>query len=105
MFTGRNWLTERIEEKNIEQSSEELPISEFYKVVDHKTIFRSAKWWEAIVLIESFGKRFIAMYMWHFKDGKWKRKHKFDIRGEDEWKKVKNSVEQLLPKLAGSKTT
>lgn len=98
-------MAEQIEEKNVEQSSEKLPISEFYKAVDHVTIFRSAKWWEAVVLIESLGKRFIAMYMWHFKDGKWKRKHKFHIREEDEWKKVKNSVEQLLPKLAGRKTS
>jgi hypothetical protein len=38
--------------------SEKLPISEFYKVVDQATIFRSEKWWEAIVLIESFWKTF-----------------------------------------------
>ncbi len=97
-------MTENNEERHVEQSSEELPISEVYKAVDHVTIFKSDKWWEAIVLVESFGKRFIAMYMWNFKDGKWKRKHKFHIRREEEWKKVKSSVERFLPRLSGSKT-
>ena len=66
--------------------SEKLPISDFYKVIDHVTIFKSQKWWEAIAIIESYGKRSIAMYMWQFRDGKWKRKHKFQLRNIEEWK-------------------
>jgi len=76
-----------------------LPISEFYKVFDHVTIFRNKKWWEAVAVIESYGKRSIAMYMWQFQDGKWKRKHKFQLRNLDEWNKVKKAVDQLAPKL------
>jgi len=37
--------------------SEKLPLSDFYKVVDYVTIFKNDKWWEAIVVIESFGRR------------------------------------------------
>jgi hypothetical protein len=85
--------------------SEKLPISEFYKVLDYYTIFKSDKWWEAIALIETFGKRSIAMYMWQFKDGNWKRKHKFHIRGVNEWVRVRKSVERLLPKLTGQDNT
>jgi len=96
-------MAEAAEEKPVEQSSGKLPISEFYKVVDYVTIFKSGKWWEAIVAIESFGKRSIAMYMWEFRDGKWKRKHKFSIRSVDEWNKVKASVEKLLPKITRGK--
>ncbi|MDH5623718.1 MAG: hypothetical protein OEY39_04550 [Candidatus Bathyarchaeota archaeon] len=81
--------------------SEKLSISDFYKVVDHVTIFRSEEWWEAIVLIESFGKRSIAMYMWQFREGKWKRKHKFQLRNVDEWNKVKNAIDKLVPNLHG----
>jgi len=81
--------------------SEKLPISDFYKVVDHVTIFRSEEWWEAIVLIESFGKRSIAMYMWQFREGKWKRKHKFQLRNVDEWNKVKNAIDKFVPNLHG----
>ena len=96
-------MTEAVEEKLADQPSEKLPISEFYKVVDSLTIFKSGKWWEAIVAIESFGRRSIAMYMWEFRDGKWKRKHKFSIRSVDEWNKVKDSVEKLLPKISKEK--
>lgn len=96
-------MTEVTGEKTVEKPSDKLPISEFYKVIDYVTIFKSAKWWEAIAVIESYGKRSIAMYMWEFRDEKWKRKHKFSIRGMDEWNKVKNSMEQLLPKLEKKK--
>jgi len=79
--------------------TEKLPLSEFYKVVDYQTIFRSEKWWEAIVVVESFGKRSIAMYLWQKRNDTWKRKHKFQVRNMDEWNKIKNAVEQLTPKL------
>jgi hypothetical protein len=82
--------------------SEKLSISDFYKVVDSVTISRNEKWWKAIVLIESYGKRSIAMYMWQFRDGKRKRKHKFHLRTPGEWEKVKNAVDQLATKLSGS---
>jgi len=78
---------------------EKLPLSEFYKVVDYATIFRNEKWWEAIVVIESFGRRSIAMYLWQKRNDSWKRKHKFQIRNMDEWNKVKVAIEQLAPKL------
>jgi hypothetical protein len=79
--------------------TEKLPLSEFYKVIDYATIFKSEKWWEAIVVIESFGRRSIAMYLWQKRNDTWKRKHKFQVRNIDEWNKIKNAVEQLTPKL------
>lgn len=82
------------------ETVEKLPISDFYKVVDYVTIFKSEKWWEAIVVFESYGKRSIGMYLWWKKDGNWKRKHKFNIRSVDEWNKLRNAVERLAPKLA-----
>jgi hypothetical protein len=85
-------MTEKIEEK--------LPISEFYTVVDSVTIFKSQKWWEAIVVFESYGKRSIGLYLWQKKGDAWKRKHKFNVRNLDEWNKLKNAIEQLSPKLA-----
>lgn len=78
---------------------EKLPLSEFYKVIDYATIFKSEKWWEAVVVIESFGRRSIAMYLWQKRSDIWKRKHKFQIRNMDEWNKVKVAIEQLSPKL------
>jgi len=83
-----------------DKTEEKLPISDFYKVVDSVTIFKSQKWWEAIVVFESNGKRSIGMYLWQKKQDIWKRKHKFNIRNMEEWNKLKNAVEQLAPKLA-----
>lgn len=88
-----------------EEQKEQLPISSFYKVIDQVTIFKSDKWWEAIALIESFGRRSIAMYLWQFRDGKWKRKHKFQIRNSEEWEKVKTTVDKLAPKLSSYKSS
>jgi hypothetical protein len=81
------------------EPAEKLPISEFYKVIDYVTIFRSTKWWEAIVVSEAAGKRSIGLYLWENRNNTWKRKNKFSVRNMDEWNKVKNAVEQLAPKL------
>jgi len=85
-----------------ETKTEPLPLSSFYKVVDHVTIFRSEKWWEAIVVIESLGRRSIAMYLWQKKGDQWKRKHKFRIRNLQEWEKLKGAIDKLTPILAGA---
>jgi hypothetical protein len=89
--------------KPVEQTPqpEQLPLSNFYKVIDQVTIFRNEKWWEAIVIIESFGRRSIAMYLWTKRGDQWKRKHKFQIRNKEEWEKVKGAVDKLAPKLFG----
>jgi hypothetical protein len=82
-----------------DKTDEKLPISEFYKVVDSVTIFKNKNWWEAIVIVESYGKRAIGMYLWQKRQDVWKRKHKFNVRNLEEWNKLKNAVEQLTPKL------
>ena len=93
-----NSTTARLENMS-EKTEEKLPISDFYKVVDSVTIFKSQKWWEAIVVFESNGKRSIGMYLWQKRQEIWKRKHKFNVRNVEEWNKLKNAVEQLAPKL------
>jgi hypothetical protein len=80
-------------------AEEKLPVSEFYKVVEYVTIFKSQKWWEAVVIFESYGKRAIGLYLWQKRQDAWKRKHKFNVRNLDEWNKLKNAIEQLAPKL------
>ena len=83
-------------------SEEKLPVSDFYNVIDHVTIFRSEKWWKAVVLYESSGRRSVGLYLWNNRDGVWKRKHKFTIANSEEWSKVKNSVDQLVSGLGQS---
>lgn len=82
-----------------DKTDEKLPISEFYKVVDSVTIFKNKNWWEAIVIFESYGKRSIGMYLWQKRQDVWKRKHKFNVRNLEEWNKLKNAVDQLVPRL------
>jgi hypothetical protein len=89
--------------KALSEQKEQLPISSFYKVIEQVTIFKNEKWWEAIAVIESYGRRSVAMYLWQFRDGKWKRKHKFQIRNSEEWEKVKTVVDRLIPKFFSSK--
>ena len=79
--------------------SERIPVSDFYKVIDYVTIFKREKWWEAVAIIESFGRKSIAMYLWQFRDGRWKRKHKFQLRNLEEWEKVKAAVDKLAPQV------
>jgi len=86
--------------ESTEKTSEKLPISEFYKVIEYVTIFKSGKWWEAIVLSEANGRRSMGFYLWEKRNDAWKRKNKFSVRNMDEWNKLKNPVEQLAPKLA-----
>jgi hypothetical protein len=93
---GEDGMSESIEEKKTE---EKLPISEFYKVIEYVTIFKSQKWWEAVVIFESYGKKTIGLYLWQKREDKWKRKHKFNVRNLEEWDKLKNAIEQLAPKL------
>jgi hypothetical protein len=64
------------------------------------TIYKTAKWWEAVVLYESVGKRSIGFYLWVKRNDAWKRKNKFSFRNPEEWNKLKTAAEQLTPKLS-----
>lgn len=78
---------------------EKLPISEKLEVLDSVTLRKTSKWWSAIALVDSFGRKQIAMYVWLNKDGKWKRNQKFTIHDKVEWARVKEAAEKFIPKL------
>ena len=80
-------------------SKEELPISEALKQIESRTLYKTDKWWAAIALIESFGRKQIAFYLWAKSNEKWKRKQKFVIHNKDEWTKIKDVVEGFVQKL------
>lgn len=82
-------------------SEERLPLSEFYRVLDQVTIYKSSKWWSAVVLTEAYGRKSIALYLWTYSQDKWKRKHKFEINRRTEWEKIKVAVENMLQKMEG----
>ena len=79
---------------------ERPPVSESLKVLDYFTLYRSGKWWAAVVLLESFGRKQICLYLWVRKGDSWRRKHKFVIQDEASWEAIKEAVERFLPRLA-----
>jgi hypothetical protein len=80
-------------------SGEELPISEKLKVIDAVTLYKTEKWWAAVALVDSFGRRQIALYLWLKKDGRWRRNQKYVIHSKGEWSQVKEAVERFTPQL------
>jgi hypothetical protein len=78
---------------------EKLPVSSELKVIESINIYKTNKWWSSVALIESFGRKQIAVYLWTNKNGEWKRKQKFVIHNKEEWLKVKEAIERLLPNL------
>jgi hypothetical protein len=78
---------------------EELPVSEKLKVLKSFTLYKTGKWWSAIVLIDSFGRKQVALYVWLNKNGKWKRNQKFIIHSRLEWFKIKETVENFVSQL------
>ena len=80
-------------------SEEKMPISEKLKVILPLTIYKTEKWWLAVALVESFGRKQIATYLWTKKEDQWKRKQKFVVHSNKEWLQIKEAIEKLLPEL------
>jgi hypothetical protein len=77
-------------------SEEMLPVSEKLKVLQYETIFKSSKWWSAVALLESFGRRQVALYLWARRGDKWKRKQKYVIHSRGEWIQIRDAVEKFI---------
>jgi len=80
-------------------TEEKLPISEKLSVLKAETLYKTDKWWSAIALVEAFGKKQIATYLWLKKGDEWKRKQKFVVRSKKEWQDVKEVVEKMIEEL------
>lgn len=82
-----------------EENQEPLPVNEQVKVLKYGTVYKTEKWWQAVALVNMFGHKKIAMYLWQMKDGKWRRKHKITINFASNWETMKRLVEEFLPEL------
>jgi hypothetical protein len=80
--------------------SEQLPISEKLKVIQSFTIYKTDKWWSAVALIEAFGRKQVAVYLWTKRGDEWKRKQKMVIHRKSEWASVKEAIEKLVEQLS-----
>jgi len=82
-------------------SKEQYPISDFLKVVEAVDIYRTEKWWKAVLLTESKYGMQIGVYLWT-KDratNKWKRKQKMGVKSLDELNKIVEAVKQFLGRI------
>jgi len=79
--------------------SEEYPVSEKLKVIKAKTLYKTEKWWSAVVLLESFGRKQVAVYLWDKRNDQWKRRQKLVVKNEEEWQRIKGAIEELLQNL------
>lgn len=82
-------------------SEEKLPVDETVKVLDYKLIYKTPKWWCAVVLANMYGHDKIMVYLWNSKDGgrTWKRKQKFGINFVKNWDDIKAAVDGFIPRL------
>jgi hypothetical protein len=78
---------------------EKLPVHESLEVLDHVDISKRSKWWSAIVVVNSFGRKQICLYLWQKKEDKWKRIQKFIVRNKADWELIKKTVDKLVEKL------
>ena len=80
-----------------ERKPEILPIVSPLKVIDYRTIKKGSGWWLAVVLLESWQKRSVGLYLWQKKqDGRWHRKQKFAIHTREKWDLISEAVNDLI---------
>lgn len=86
-------------------SEEKYPVSDFFTVLDAIDIYKTEKWWKAVLAVKSkYGIR-IATYQWlkDNKTGKWKRKQKMGVKDMDELNKIYTALKKLLESNQGNK--
>jgi len=89
-------------EKHIERhikTDEPLPIIPPLKVLDYTTVNKKFGWWSVVVLIESWGRKQVCMYLWQKKGTRWARKQKFAIHSQEDWSIISAAVESLVSEL------
>jgi hypothetical protein len=80
-------------------SQEPLPVNAFIHVIEYDNVYKTEKWWCAVVKANVAGHNKILYYLWQKKDGKWKRKHKASINSSKNWETMKEIIERYLTEL------
>ena len=79
-----------------EGKEESFPVHEAVKVLEGETIYKTTKWWMAVLKIESFGRTNVAVYLWVRRGDKWKRQQKLTVGDLETWEKIKENVDKML---------
>jgi len=84
-----------------QEQKEQLPVDEAIQVIDYRTIYKTPKWWCAVLLGNMFGHDKIMVYLWQWNDkmGGWKRKQKMGINFEKDWENIKKAVDEFMPRI------
>ena len=78
---------------------EKLPVHESIDVKEYINLYKTDKWWAAVVLSESFGHKDVSLYQWMNRQGTWKRQNKWKIKNQSEWSAIKEAVEKLVTSI------
>ena len=79
-----------------EKKEEKFPVHETVKVLAGETVYKTAKWWMAVLKIESFGRTNVAIYLWVKRGDKWKRQQKLTVGDLETWEKIKENVDKMV---------
>ena len=78
---------------------EKIPIAPPLNVLKSTTITKKAGWWMAVVLMESWGRKSVGVYLWQKKKDGWKRKQKFTIHSAEKWKAIVEAVSSYISEV------
>ncbi len=82
------------------RDDETVPIIAPLKVISQKTINKRFGWWSAVVLLESYGRKQVCLYLWQKREeGGWKRKQKFAVHNQEDWELIRDAVEEMIGEL------
>jgi len=81
------------------RETEKVPIIAPLKVINYKTINKRFGWWSAVVLLESYGRKQVCVYLWQKRGDVWKRKQKFAIHSQEDWELISNAVNVVIEEL------
>lgn len=82
-------------------SEEKLPVNEFVCVLEYENVYKTEKWWCAIVKANVAGHNQVLYYLWNKdpKTGKWKRKHKASVNSSQNWDTMKRIIDKFITEL------
>jgi hypothetical protein len=81
------------------RQDEKLPIVAPLKVLEYKTINKRFGWWSAVVMVESWGRKQVCLYLWQKKGDRWARKQKFAIHNQEDWGLITEAVDSMVSEL------
>lgn len=78
------------------------------QVIEGKTLSKGSGWWTAVLLVKSFGKVQVKMYLWQEREDKnthektWKRKQSWTVNSYN-WVETTKVIDEFLTKRKGIK--